>query len=195
MHRSVCWTFGLSPVTSETQSCMFVLRPARRRWSTRYVNSAQVAVRSLQLFKTLFRSNEPNRTLYAYAIRIWICRAPRGRAGRGAAGPGAGCRSVAPSVLSTHDATADANGRSWSTLDRTRPTTEYRTVPPERARAGSLVARRGVGTRTVPAGSAIRSRALEIADCVSYRTTGQSLCLTLRGIRRVVALAAAVARG
>ena len=87
MHRSVCWTFGLSPVTSETQSCMFVLRLARRRWSTRYVNSAQVAVRSLQLFETLFRSNEPNRTLYAYAIRIWICRAP-GRARRG----GARCR-------------------------------------------------------------------------------------------------------
>ena len=131
MHRSVCWTFGLSPVTSETQSCMFVLRPARRRWSTRYVNSAQVAVRSLQLFKTLFRSNEPNRTLYAYAIRIWICRAPGPGAARRGPVPGAG-RSRRPYFLRTtrRPTRTVGRGRRSTGPDRLPSTVLYRRSEP-----------------------------------------------------------------
>lgn len=130
MHRSVCWTFGLSPVTSETQSCMFVLRPARRRWSTRYVNSAQVAVRSLQLFKTLFRSNEPNRTLYAYAIRICDMPCTRGAARRGPV-PGAG-RSRRPYFLRTtrRPTRTVGRGRRSTGPDRLPSTVLYRRSEP-----------------------------------------------------------------
>ena len=84
-----------------------------------------------------------------------------------------------------HDAT---DAFRWSRSTR-RTRSDYRAVYCTASPAGDLsrAARRWYPYCTSRVRYPIAT--LEIADRVSYRTTGQSLCLALRGIRRVVALA------